>query len=166
MISTPSPFLLHSFLTSMVDQRKRRRSSSRSRSTSKRPAVDLNEEERREAERIASVAKQAEERAAKCTATATSSSTGPQDEDARVVAAATSGRKLPMKIGEASSAGKESLEKPTFLSKAQRQKLALEKLEMKRQEVRGCAFFRNDFYICFQVKINHGLVGYITILIL
>uniref|UniRef100_M4B334 RNA helicase n=1 Tax=Hyaloperonospora arabidopsidis (strain Emoy2) TaxID=559515 RepID=M4B334_HYAAE len=119
----------------MVDQRKRRRSSSRSRSTSKRPAVDLNEEERREAERIASVAKQAEERAAKCTATATSSSTGPQDEDARVVAAATSGRKLPMKIGEASSAGQESLEKPTFLSKAQRQKLALEKLEMKRQEI-------------------------------
>ncbi|KAH7472155.1 DEAD-box ATP-dependent RNA helicase 21 [Phytophthora ramorum] len=44
-------------------------------------------------------------------------------------------RKLPLKIGEASSVAEEAPAKPTFRSKAQRQKDALERLEKKREEM-------------------------------
>ncbi|KAG2820211.1 DEAD-box ATP-dependent RNA helicase 21 [Phytophthora cactorum] len=113
----------------MPDQRKRRRSRSRSRSASKRPGVELDEEQRKEAERIAAIAKRAEERAAERRAKE-------QEEDpSKTKDAATSERKLPLKIEEASTATEEPPAKPKFRSKAQRQKDALERLEKKRQEM-------------------------------
>ncbi|KAF4045480.1 Helicase conserved C-terminal domain [Phytophthora infestans] len=113
----------------MPDQRKRRRSRSRSRSASKRPAVELDEEQRQEAERIAAIAKRAEERAAE-------RRTKEKEEAAyKSKDASSSERKLPLKIGEASAATEEPPSKPTFRSKAQRQRDALERLEKKRQEM-------------------------------
>ncbi|KAF1782163.1 P-loop containing nucleoside triphosphate hydrolase [Phytophthora cactorum] len=113
----------------MPDQRKRRRSRSRSRSASKRPAVELDEEQRKEAERIAAIAKRAEERAAERRAKEQ------EKVSSKTKDAATSERKLPLKIEEASTATEEPPAKPKFRSKAQRQKDALERLEKKRQEM-------------------------------
>ncbi|KAE9003376.1 DEAD-box ATP-dependent RNA helicase 21 [Phytophthora rubi] len=110
----------------MADQRKRRRSRSRSRSASKRPSVHLDEEQRKEAERVAAIARRAEERAAERKA---------KELPADANAAATGDRKLPLKIAEAPAAAEEAPAKPKFRSKAQRQKDALERLEMKRQEM-------------------------------
>ncbi|KAE8905813.1 DEAD-box ATP-dependent RNA helicase 21 [Phytophthora fragariae] len=110
----------------MADQRKRRRSRSRSRSASKRPSVHLDEEQRKEAERVAAIARRAEERAAERKA---------KEQPADANAAATGDRKLPLKIAEAPAAAEEAPVKPKFRSKAQRQKDALERLEMKRQEM-------------------------------
>ena len=115
----------------MVDKRKRRRSRSRSRSVSKRPAVELDEAQRQEAERIAAIAKRAEERAAERQLKEVSSTL--KTEDASIVA--TSDRKLPLKIIQVSPAEEDAPVKLKFRSKAQRQKDALEKLEKKRQEV-------------------------------
>ncbi|CAI5731553.1 unnamed protein product [Hyaloperonospora brassicae] len=115
----------------MTDPRKRRRSSSRSRSASKRPAAELSGEQRQEAERIAAIAQRAEERAAQ----RTSERRATREDDATATSAAVGTRKLPLRIGEAARALQEPLAKPTFLSKAQRQQLALEQLEKKRQEV-------------------------------
>ncbi|KAG3002462.1 DEAD-box ATP-dependent RNA helicase 21 [Phytophthora cactorum] len=113
----------------MPDQRKRRRSRSRSRSASKRPGVELDEEQRKEAERIAAIAKRAEERAAERRAKEQ------EEVPSKTKDAATSERKLPLKIEEASTATEEPPAKPKFRSKAQRQKDALERLEKKRQEM-------------------------------
>ncbi|EEY70514.1 DEAD/DEAH box RNA helicase, putative [Phytophthora infestans T30-4] len=113
----------------MPDQRKRRRSRSRSRSASKRPAVELDEEQRQEAERIAAIAKRAEERAAE-RRTKEKEEAASKSKDA-----SSSERKLPLKIEEASAATEEPPSKPTFRSKAQRQRDALERLEKKRQEM-------------------------------
>ncbi|KAE9004802.1 DEAD-box ATP-dependent RNA helicase 21 [Phytophthora rubi] len=110
----------------MADQRKRRRSRSRSRSASKRPSVHLDEEQRKEAERVAAIARRAEERKAERKA---------KEQPADANAAATGDRKLPLKIAEAPAAAEEAPAKPKFRSKAQRQKDALERLEMKRQEM-------------------------------
>uniref|UniRef100_H3GWG5 RNA helicase n=1 Tax=Phytophthora ramorum TaxID=164328 RepID=H3GWG5_PHYRM len=114
----------------MVDQRKRRRSRSRSRSASKRLAVELDDQQRKEAERVAAIARRAEERAAE-REKAKKHEAEPKPKDA----AAAGTRKLPLKIGEASSVAEEAPAKPTFRSKAQRQKDALERLEKKREEM-------------------------------
>ncbi|CAI5707617.1 hypothetical protein KXD40_007791 [Peronospora effusa] len=116
----------------MVD-RKRRHSRSRSRSVSKRPAVELDEKQRQEAERIAAIAKRAEERAAERQIKEVSATLKPQAQDASL--GATNDRKLPLKIVEVSRAEGEAPSKLKFRSKAQREKDALEKLEKKRQEV-------------------------------
>ncbi|KAL4146861.1 hypothetical protein PRNP1_005473 [Phytophthora ramorum] len=114
----------------MVDQRKRRRSRSRSRSASKRLAVELDDQQRKEAERVAAIARRAEERAAE-REKAKKHEAEPKPKDA----AAAGTWKLPLKIGEASSVAEEAPAKPTFRSKAQRQKDALERLEKKREEM-------------------------------
>ncbi|KAL4129285.1 hypothetical protein PRIC2_005294 [Phytophthora ramorum] len=114
----------------MVDQRKRRRSRSRSRSASKRLTVELDDQQRKEAERVAAIARRAEERAAE-REKAKKHEAEPKPKDA----AAAGTRKLPLKIGEASSVAEEAPAKPTFRSKAQRQKDALERLEKKREEM-------------------------------
>ncbi|KAL4101648.1 hypothetical protein PRIC1_005397 [Phytophthora ramorum] len=113
-----------------MDQRKRRRSRSRSRSASKRLTVELDDQQRKEAERVAAIARRAEERAAE-REKAKKHEAEPKPKDA----AAAGTRKLPLKIGEASSVAEEAPAKPTFRSKAQRQKDALERLEKKREEM-------------------------------
>lgn len=148
----------------MVDQRKRRRSRSRSRSASKCPAVELDEVQRQEAERVAVIAKRAEERAAK---RASERKATEQDDEAAPTSqpkvadasvAATGERKLPLKIGEASATAEEPPAKPTFRSKAQRQKDALQKLEKKRQEVRILLFLL--FLLIIIILIHYFVVFY------
>ncbi|CAI5735553.1 unnamed protein product [Peronospora destructor] len=112
----------------MVDKRKRRRS--RSRSVDKRSTVELDETQRQEAERVADIAKRAEERAAERQAKEVLSTL--KTKEASI--AATSDRKLPLKIVEVSIAEEKRPIKLKFRSKAQRQKDALEKLEKKRLE--------------------------------
>ncbi|KAG7398813.1 hypothetical protein PHYBOEH_010445 [Phytophthora boehmeriae] len=117
----------------MVDhQRKRRRSRSRSRSPSKRQTTELDEQQRKEAEHVAAIARRAEERAAKRLAEQKAKD---QKEAAQPSEASTGERKVPRKVNEASTAAEEAAKKPTFRSKAQRQKDALERLEKKRQEM-------------------------------
>ncbi|CAI5735482.1 unnamed protein product [Peronospora destructor] len=113
----------------MVDKRKRRRS--RSRSVDKCSTVELDETQRQEAERVADIAKRAEERAAERQAKEVLSTL--KTKEASI--AATSDRKLPLKIVEVSTAEEKLPIKLKFRSKAQRQKDALEKLEKKRLEV-------------------------------
>ncbi|RLN54945.1 hypothetical protein BBJ29_007544 [Phytophthora kernoviae] len=115
----------------MVDHPRKRR---RSRSPSKRQTTELDEQQRKEAEHVAAIARRAEERAAKRLAeqkTKVSAGVSTPSE------ASTGERKLPRKLPEASTAVEKSTKKPTFRSKAQRQKDALEKLEKKRQEDSG-----------------------------
>ncbi|RLN96968.1 hypothetical protein BBJ28_00000710 [Nothophytophthora sp. Chile5] len=116
--------------------------SHRSRRSRSRSAVkELDEEQRQEAERVAKIAKLAEERAEKRAAERKAASAAPKDADATSSTmkddkpGVSSGRKLPMKIGEASSVPAAAAPKATFRSKAQRQKDALERLENKRMEV-------------------------------
>ncbi|CAH0521177.1 unnamed protein product [Peronospora belbahrii] len=123
----------------MVDQRKRRRSRSRSRSTSKRQVVALDEQHQKEAERIAAIAKRAEERAtersmAKKEALVSAPIVTNEAKSASI-GAATSDRKLPLKIVKVSASMETAPMKPKFRSKAQRQQDALENLEKKRQEM-------------------------------
>ncbi|TDH71796.1 hypothetical protein CCR75_009009 [Bremia lactucae] len=114
----------------MPEQRKRRRS----RSASKLPAHELDEAQRLEAERIAFIAKQAEERAAERRAKDSKTSFLQSKH------VTTGERKLPMKIEEASVVPDTSNSMPKFRSKAQREKDALARLEKKQQEVKHLIF--------------------------
>lgn len=97
-----------------------------------------------EAERIARIAQQAEERAAKRAAERKVAGEGGSASAAATAAVAPATgavvRKVPAKLGEGLSSAKKSEEvtaeaKVTFRSKEQRQKEALERLEKKRQEM-------------------------------
>jgi ATP-dependent RNA helicase DDX23/PRP28 len=114
----------------MVDQRKRRRSRSRSRSPKRPASAALDEEQRKDAERVAAIARRAEERAAQRAAERKA-----KEQPEQTTPNYAGERKLPRKIGDTSSTTETTSAKPTFRSKVQRQKDALEKLEKKRLEV-------------------------------